>query len=99
MAHVDCLSRSPIEAGCESVHTLDVLTINSDDWITTVQSGDTEVKRIKDILEDPETAKIASIRKEFKIKNGRVFRVIDENTERWVVPRGVRWQLLKAKFL
>lgn len=96
MAHVDCLSRKPVEIGNDDVHTLDILTIKAEDWITTVQSGDTEVKRIKEILEDPETAKVASICKEYRVKNGRVFKVIDDKTERWVVPRNVRWQLLKA---
>lgn len=96
MAHVDCLSRNPVTNEKESVHCLDVLRVSAEDWITTVQSGDSEIKRIKEILDDPETAKIAAVRKEYKIKNGRVFRIIDEKTDRWVVPRGVRWQLLKA---
>ncbi|XP_028173660.1 uncharacterized protein LOC114362443 [Ostrinia furnacalis] len=96
MAHVDCLSRSPVETEESDVHNLDVLRVDAVDWITTVQSGDSEITRIKEILEDPETAKIASIRKDYKIKNGRVFRIIDDTTDRWVVPRAVRWQLLRA---
>lgn len=96
MTHVDCLSRNPIPGEADPIHTLDVLAVHVEDWITTVQTGDSEVKRVKEILEDPETAKIASIRKEYKLKNGRVYRIIDDKTDRWVVPRGVRWQLLKA---
>lgn len=96
MAHVDCLSRNPIPGAEDIPHSLDVLTINKEDWIATVQSGDLEIQHIKSVLEDPDTAKIASIRKDYKLKNGRIFRIVDENTERWVVPRGVRWQLLKA---
>lgn len=96
MAHVDALSRSPICGEEERPHTLDILTVNREDWVTTVQSGDTEIKLIKEVLADTSTAKIASIHKEYKLKNGRVFRIIDEDTIRWVVPRGIRWQLLKA---
>ncbi|XP_063624953.1 uncharacterized protein LOC134796705 [Cydia splendana] len=96
MAHVDALSRSPINDNDEPPHVLDVLSVNLEDWITTVQSSDTEIKHIKDILQDPSTTKIVNIHKEYKLKNGRVYRIIDENTMRWVVPRGVRWQILKA---
>lgn len=96
MAHVDALSRSPIDKPEKEPHVLDILSLNVEDWVTTVQSSDPEIKIIKQVLEDPSTAKVASIHKEYKIKNGRVFRIIDENTIRWVVPRGVRWQLLRA---
>lgn len=96
MAHVDCLSRSPVETEQKEVHNLDVLKIQAVDWITTVQSGDPEITRIKAILEDPETARVAAVRNEYKVKNGRVFRIIDDTTDRWVVPKAVRWQLLRA---
>lgn len=97
MSHVDALSRGPIEGECaETVHTLDILSVSSKDWIATVQSSDEEVRRIKDILEDPETPKIADVYKEYKIKNGRVFRILGDGTLRWLVPCGVRWQILKA---
>lgn len=96
MSHVDALSRGPVSAYEDQVHTLDVLSVGTEDWITTVQSADDEIKRIKDILEDPETPKVAETFKEYTIKNGRVFRVLGDGVTRWVVPRGVRWQLLKA---
>lgn len=97
MSHVDALSRGPIEGErAEAVHILDILSVGSEDWIATVQSSDEEVRRIKDILEDPETPKIAGVHKDYKIKNGRVFRILSDGTLRWLVPRGVRWQVLKA---
>lgn len=40
MAHVDALSRGPIDINDEPVHVLDILNISSDDWIATVQSSD-----------------------------------------------------------
>lgn len=96
MAHVDALSRAPITPCSEEIHTLDILTINTQDWISTVQSSDEEVKRIKDVLEDPDTPKIAEIHKTYELKNGRVFRILGEDNLKWLVPRGVRWQVLRA---
>ncbi|CAH2218043.1 jg26686 [Pararge aegeria aegeria] len=97
MSHVDALSRGPVEPPVtEDLHTLDILSVKTEDWITTVQSADEEVKRIKEVLENPETSRIANTFKEYVIKNGRVFRILENGDTRWVVPRGVRWHLLKA---
>ncbi|XP_049886787.1 uncharacterized protein LOC126381333 [Pectinophora gossypiella] len=61
MAHVDALSRGPVtESATESdTHVLDILNIDVKDWIATVQSDDTEIKRIRDILEDENTKFVA----------------------------------------
>ncbi|CAB3224051.1 unnamed protein product [Arctia plantaginis] len=96
MAHVDTLSRGAIVDQQEPIHVLDILNVSIDDWISTVQSADEEVRRIKEIVQDPETAKIAAIHKEYQVKNGRVYRVIEDGALRWLVPRGVRWQVLKT---
>lgn len=96
MAHVDALSRGAIVEDQEPVHVLDILNVKVDDWISTVQSADEEVRRIKEIIEDPETAKIAAIHKEYQVKNGRVYRIIEDGVLRWLVPKGVRWQVLKT---
>ncbi|CAG9137643.1 unnamed protein product [Plutella xylostella] len=68
MAHVDALSRSPVTEPKDHLHTLDVLSVNREDWVVTVQSADAEIKRIKEILEDPETPKISGIHREYRIK-------------------------------
>ncbi|XP_045539290.1 uncharacterized protein LOC123722212 [Papilio machaon] len=95
MPHVDALSRNPVETPQAENHTLDVLVVESEqDWITTVQSSDEEIVRIKDILSNPETENVAEIYKNFKLKNGRVYRIIGDEI-RWVVPKGSRWQILK----
>lgn len=95
MAHVDALSRNPIEANSSESHILDVLAVESEqDWITTVQSADEEVTRIKNILSDPNSEQVADINKNFKLKNNRVYRVVG-NELKWVVPRGARWQILQ----
>ena len=80
--HVDALSRGPVDSTIDQTHILDILEVREDDWIATVQSNDAEIRHIKETLEDAETAKTASIYKEYVVKKGRVFRVIDKSTTR-----------------
>ncbi|CAH2083323.1 unnamed protein product [Euphydryas editha] len=96
MSHVDALSRNPIETTLpEEKHILDVLVIGSEeDWITTVQTADVDIAKIKDILCNPETENVADVYKNFKLKNGRVYRIVGDEIK-WVVPKGSRWQILK----
>lgn len=96
MAHVDALSRSPVADEHDSCHLLDILTIGSDDWLTTYQQSDDEIKRITGILSDPQTKDVVEIFKNYKLLNGRVYRVLDDSSLRWLVPRGARWHLLRA---
>lgn len=96
MSHVDALSRGPVSVASEHAHNIDILSINVEDWLSTAQLAAEEIQRIKTILEDPQTAKIVANYNDYKIKNGRVYRIVDENTLRWVVPRGVRWHILKT---
>lgn len=96
MIHVDALSRNPVsdEVGViGAIETFDVMSINSD-WLVTVQSNDSELKRIKDILSDPQYEDVIEIKKNFVLRRDRIYR----NTEgglRWVVPKGCRWQILQ----
>jgi len=96
MAHVDALSRNPtIESRLsEERCILDVLQVEMKDWIATVQGADDEIKRIKEILENRETEYIADIHKNYKLKGGYVYKLIDGKTK-WLVPKGVRWQILR----
>lgn len=92
MTHVDALSRNPTieldpnEGRC----ILDVMQVEVKDWIATVQGADDEIRRIKETLEDRETEYIADVHKNYKLKGGYVYRIVDSKT-RWVVPKGVRW--------
>lgn len=95
MSHVDALSRNPVNEYSEESHVLDILVVESDqDWITTVQSTDDDIIRIKNILSDPNTEHVTDVYKNYKLKNGRVYRIVGEEIK-WVVPKGVRWQILK----
>lgn len=96
MAHVDALSRCPVDSSRTDDHVIDVLTVNTDDWLTTVQQADEEIKRVASVLDDPKTREVLDIYNNYKMKNGRVFRITSDNNERWVVPKGARWQILKS---
>ncbi|XP_059055505.1 uncharacterized protein LOC131849440 [Achroia grisella] len=97
MQHADALSRNPVGEPENDIHILDVLNTNIDDWIATVQSNDEEICRIKDVLGNSESAEVADILKNYKVKNDKVFRITGSSGSdlRWVVPKGVRWQILK----
>lgn len=96
MIHVDALSRNPtIELDSNKGRCiLDVMQVEVKDWIATVQGADDEIRRIKETLEDRETEYIADVHKNYKLKGGYVYRIVDNKT-RWVVPKGVKWQILQ----
>ncbi|CAB3226541.1 unnamed protein product [Arctia plantaginis] len=97
MAHVDALSRAPVTeplVGDDETPILDVLTINMKDWISTVQSNDEEIARIRDILRDKNTSSIADIYKNYQLRGEHVYRNVGDKIK-WVVPRAVRWQVLR----
>lgn len=94
MTHVDALSRNAVPMSVEPESVFDVLVVETEDWLTTIQSSDEEVQRIKSILEDPETPKIHEIIQNYRLKGGKVYRVLDGQLK-WLVPKGFRWQLLK----
>lgn len=97
MLHVDALSRNPNTTVDKSIikeiETYDVLKID-DDWIATVQMGDSEIQRIRSILSNNEYNNIVEIRKNFVLKRDKVYR-ITESGLKWVVPKGCRWQILQ----
>lgn len=97
MAHVDALSRNPspnrstVVDGCESIMEV---TESEFDWLSTVQTADTELQRKISILKDPATDNIVDIKNNYVVRNGKLYYKTDLG-EKWVVPKGVRWQILK----
>lgn len=92
MSHVDALSRNPpIE---NSSVDYSVCHVTESDWIATVQSADSEIQRIIGILNDPNLEEVTDIKHNYKLKSGKLFRITPDG-DRWVVPRGVRWQVVK----
>lgn len=90
MAHVDALSRNPAVVE-------DVLNVRSIDvsWVSTVQLNDLELQRIVNILSDKDNDNIIEIKNNFVVKRGLLYRKTPDG-DRWVVPKGVRWQILRA---
>lgn len=98
MTHVDALSRNPPPSDSENVLSTEstkvVLDITVGDWLSTVQSADSEIQRKITILQNPETKGVIDVTTNYVVRNGKLYR-ITEHGERWVVPKGVRWQILK----
>lgn len=96
MTHVDALNRSPVleSTHLDEAHVIDVLKVDMKNWIATVQENDDEVRRIKEILQDDDTKYVADVRNNYVLKGDHVYRTLDKGL-RWVVPRGVRWQVLR----
>lgn len=92
MAHVDALSRNPISKIPQNAHN--ILIVSENNWLVTVQGADSEVQRIIGILKDPNFYDIVDIKNNYKLKDGKLFRITEQG-DRWVVPKGVRWQVVK----
>lgn len=92
MAHIDALSRNPIPGSSGDVITVSAVTETS--WLVTVQAADSEVQRIVGILKDANLDDVVDIKNNFRLKGDKLFRITAEG-DRWVVPKGVRWQIVK----
>lgn len=103
MTHVDALSRNPVPevdtSSCDKEKTDQfpvVMTISSEDWLQTLQLGDTELCRIRDVLNsDLDADGLNHIKDNYLIKDDRLYKYLDgdKSNIRWVVPKGARWQL------
>lgn len=100
MTHVDALSRNPVDEPNED--SLDrfpaVMAITSDDWLHTLQLGDSELRRIRDILDSHLDEKgLQYIKDNYVVKDNKLYRCVGEDRDnvRWVVPKGARWQLCR----
>lgn len=92
MAHVDALSRNPIVGA--PVEIFEVREVTEENWLVTVQSADSEIQRIIRILRDPNLNDVVDIKNNYKMRADKLFRVTSHG-DRWVVPKGVRWQVVK----
>lgn len=95
MSHVDALSRNPTSdpEQCPSV-----MSISNDDWLLTLQLGDSELGRIRNILSSNlDSTGLDYIKDSYLLRNNKLYRRIGdgENDIRWVVPKGARWQLCR----
>lgn len=103
MSHVDALSRNPMNV-CDpkELENIDevpsVMQISGDDWLQTLQLGDSELNRIRDILtHDMDEESLKHIKDNYIIKDGKLYKIVDSDKTnlRWVVPKGARWQICR----
>lgn len=103
MCHVDSLSRNTCGAFVEpppqnNDFLPNVMNIQADNWLLTLQLGDHELERIKNIISSKDSVKeIKSIQNFYTLKNNQLFRYVDDDHKelRWVVPKEARWQICK----
>lgn len=95
MAHVDCLSRAPVEQPrkqqLETVADMIPITarrvnLNLSDWISVVQREDPRCQEIMKIWNSDDKLAHRALKKEFKICKGRIHRVTPDGP-RWMVPK------------
>lgn len=60
-----------------------------------MQQNDPEIQRCASVLKDNQTNNIIEITKNFVVNRGLLYRVTSDRN-RWVVPKGVRWQIMKS---
>lgn len=100
MLHADALSRHPncVVDGCDPVaHRIYRLGMEENDWISTLQNQDGDLKRIRKILDgelinQPDTTEIE---KNYISSDGRLYKQT-ENGPRFVVPRGIRYHVIHS---
>lgn len=98
MQHVDALSRAPVDSANEVQTVGDLIyriDVTCDDWILTMQSQDPKLLFIiKALKGDVKSDQISPYRKEYTIKNNRLYR--NENDKLLlVIPSAVRWRMIK----
>lgn len=100
IVHVDALSRattieqSPVEGVAEKVMLVDM---EESDWVAVLQLQDADLKAIREVLNGTVVNhdKVKHYNKEYQVKNNRVFKKTEQGL-RFVVPHGVRWQIIKT---
>lgn len=95
MSHVDALSRNPQpNESIQQDNSALVLNITQEDWLLSMQLNDSEIKRIRKILEDKEFSDVVDIKNNYIVKNNRLYRQVKDQLK-WVVPKSARFQLCK----
>jgi len=90
LKHADALSRNPVPQE-------KVLRISVADWVLSGQLTDDRIKEIREVLlkTTPTTDEEKAVFKDYALRDGRVYRITARGLL-WVVPRGMRQQVVKA---
>lgn len=96
MAHVDALSRNTkLTPKVIDNSAVTVYSIDTDNWLLTLQMSDPEISRIYKILKPESDEEAKDIRRNYLVKNSRVYRRVDDKLC-LVIPRSARWQICKS---
>ena len=101
MAHVDALSRAPVEkiGETEVVCTNQMaIGMNEIDWISTLQREDKLINEILDSLsktDDLMTSGEKLLKKDYEVKENKLFKKTKDGL-RFVVPKGLRWKIIQS---
>lgn len=87
-SHVDALSRFPIEPA----PVVDINVVDIFDWVVCLQSQDEKLRIIRTKLE---SGSDHDVRKDYILKDGRLYKLIKDDQERLVVPKYCRWNVLR----
>lgn len=70
MSHVDSLSLAPVDEASDvnETYVIDVLKIDIQDWIATVQSNDDEIKWIREFLSGNDSKYVLDVHKNYRLK-------------------------------
>lgn len=88
-SHVDALSRCPVEP----TRIADINAVDVFDWIVCLQNQDEKIRIIKMKLESGEAE--SELKNNYKLKEERLYRIIADGTDRLVVPKYGRWNILR----
>lgn len=101
LAHVDALSRNPSKTGNTLDNVADkVMRITDkmeEDWLVSLQMQDKWIQEIRDVLENnrKDHSDFNGIKGNYLVNKRRVYKITQEGN-RFFVPRGVRWRVIKA---
>lgn len=92
MAHVEALRRNPITG--RPIEVFEISDVTEENWLVTMQNADSEIQRIIGSHKDSNLHNLVDMRDNYKMKGDKLFRVTPQG-DRWVVPKGLRWQVVK----
>lgn len=96
MTHVDALSRNPVIPSLPvdiDITLPRVLAITHEDWLLSLQLTDPKLSHIREVLQDQKYNDVTDIKQNFLLKDNKLFRRVDGDQLKWVVPKGARWQI------
>ncbi|XP_037959150.1 uncharacterized protein LOC119688549 [Teleopsis dalmanni] len=99
MAHVDAMSRAPVELPCEvddvSANIM-MIDISNEDLILTMQQQDANLQQIIDILKRRiDSTQREQHEKEFILKGNWLYGRHHDGKDLLVIPKGIRWRIVR----